>query len=468
MGKKFFFMFSVLLLITLLFSGFVNAQLKVEITPVKDILLPIDKEKAIFLFDITNDASSPDSFSFIPSDLNWEWNNQGFDIPAKDKRTVQVELTPPKNLKAGVYTINLKVYSLINPAVKDINPVVIELVDVNKVIESNFIYNPDGLIPGRQNILKLEVKNRLKLPIDNLKIKVSSSILNYEDTIDLSENGKKTLEFYPEIKTGTIKDAYDVTITGTLNNKVISTEIEKISVGSIKDVQELKRDESGFLSRSVVLTRINNGNDVSQEIYQYKLGSFRKLFSKVNPAPTFVDKRNNIYTYNWHFSLKPGESYTVNVETNYTNFVLIILFIVIIALLAIYFIGALTVSKKVLSVKRDNNIVEAKVLINIRNRTRDKVKDLRVVDRLPRIMDAPYSYGTLNPSSIKRDEHGITLIWNINDIRPKEERVISYRTKPNKAVHGSLTFPSTILRYKTKKHKLITTSSGSVTVSSKK
>src|SRR3989344_2503891 len=141
MMKKILFLVILSLSLIALYSNLANAQLKVEVTPLKDILLPIDGEKAIFLIDITNDGSSPDTFSFVPSDLNWEWKYRTVEIPVNGKQSLHIELTPPKNIKAGYYTINLKIYSLNNPNIRDINPVVVQLVEFNKAIESNFIYN---------------------------------------------------------------------------------------------------------------------------------------------------------------------------------------------------------------------------------------------------------------------------------------------------------------------------------------
>ena len=466
MKKIFFLMILGLFLITL-YSNSVNAQLKVGIEPVKDILLPINGEKAIFLIDITNDGVTAATFSYVPSDLNWEWDYLSIDVPANSKRTIQTELAPPKNLKAGIYTINLKFYSLLNPNVKDINPVVIQLIDFNKAIGTEFIYNPNGLVPGRQNILKLGVKNNVKLPLNNLKINLKSSLFDLEKTINIGESDRVEIELYPEIKEGAIKDQYDVTVTASINDKPISREIKKILVGSVKDVQENKKVDSKFLVNSVILKRTNNGNDISQEVYSQQFTTMQKLFTRTNPSPSFVDKRNGIYTYTWYFTLKPGESYSVNARTSYVKLLLSIIILIIAVFLIIYFKGALTISKRVLSVKKDESIVETKVLINVKNRSRNRIKDIRIVDRLPRIMIAPYTYGSLHPSSASKDDRGCLLVWNINELRPGEERVISYRTKAAKAVHGKLIFPAVVLRYKTKSYKLVTTSSGTVTVSSK-
>ena len=235
----------------------------------------------------------------------------------------------------------------------------------------------------------------------------------------------------------------------------------------MKNVQELKKETSGLLVKQLSITRINNGNDDSEEMYLHKLSLVQKLFTTTDPGPSFIEKSSGVYTYKWYFQIKPTESYTINVRTNYTNLVVIIIALIVIILLVIYLRGSLTVGKRVLSVKKGNSIVETKVLISLKNRSRRRIKDIRVIDRLPRSMQAPYAYGSVMPVSSKKDEKGYLLVWNIKTMGPAEERVISYRVKANKPIQGMIMFPNVLVRYKAKNDRISTANSGSVSISSK-
>ena len=96
-------------------------------------------------------------------------------------------------------------------------------------------------------------------------------------------------------------------------------------------------------------------------------------------------------------------------------------------------------------IKKDNGISEMTVILHIRNRGQNKIKDIELTDFIPALVsvggDVPI--GSLQPNKVlKHEKKGTTIVkWTIDTLDASEERVLSYRIKSKLSILGSFSLP---------------------------
>jgi hypothetical protein len=98
-------------------------------------------------------------------------------------------------------------------------------------------------------------------------------------------------------------------------------------------------------------------------------------------------------------------------------------------------------------ITRDKEIL---VSLDVRNRTKHEIRDVEVRDVVPSIARVVERFDTLAPRT-KTSEIGTELRWKIDSLKPREERVLTYRIRPVVEVTGSLNLPEAKVRYVDKK-----------------
>jgi hypothetical protein len=132
----------------------------------------------------------------------------------------------------------------------------------------------------------------------------------------------------------------------------------------------------------------------------------------------------------------------------------------------IYYMKRVVSIKKAVFKMRDEKgaVAEIKVLLHVSNKTSKPITEIKVVDILPNMLILSHEFGTLKPNKFQKGEKSSRLIWDIDELEPGEERVISYRAKPGLHVIGSLTLPASLLRYTNKDKRIIDMQSNKVTL----
>ncbi len=88
-----------------------------------------------------------------------------------------------------------------------------------------------------------------------------------------------------------------------------------------------------------------------------------------------------------------------------------------------------------------------KIMIKIRNISNDKIKDIRVKEKLLPFAKKVGNYGTLSPKMIK-DSTGKKLLWEIDELQSGDEAVITYGIKTSVGILGNIILPPTFVRFK--------------------
>jgi len=461
--KRLIFLF---FFITLLAIGVNATGVSVDIDTI-DNLIMVDEE-AIFDVTIKNEQSMNDKFTFVISDLDWEWEKKFFVISSGMSEVFQLKLKAPKDIIGpNRYSLNLKIYSTNDENVYVYEPILVTVLDESSLLKLEKIdYSVNGLDPNRENnILKVIIKNQYDKSIDDVNIYLISDIFDeVSKKVDFNEAELKTEDFFVKLNSVASEGLHDVNVLLKRGDDILLDDVKKIKIGSYSNIKEDKEISFGFLIKRVNILRKNEGSILSEETYRLRLNSFEKLFSDVNPEPSFVEKSGDDYYYVWTFDLNPGEEYEIYTVVNYRDPLFLLIILIIIIWLIIYLSeSGISIRKRVLTIKSKEGISYMKVLLLIKNKGKREIKNVRIVDQLFNVKTVPKDYGTLRPSKINRKGNSVVLVWDGISLMGKEERILSYRV--NVEVKTSIRLPSAMVRYKRGKKSIFVKSNSSLIVS---
>ena len=447
----------IIVVIALFLLPLVSAKLTVTDEAVKNVIMP--DEGASFNIDVSSEDAS-DNYGIITTDSNWRLKGKSsIDLEQGKKQSIKLEFYPIGAVKPGSYSVNLRVYSNTKPENFADHPIFIKLVSPAELIEAGFEYNPQGLDPKKENLVKLNVKNKNPISLDDVKIKIESSLFDDERIISLLPSESRSEELRVSFKDFIEKGSYEVRLLVTMKDKTLIDRTEKINVGYYSDVTDDNAAQEGFLIKNIKVIRENKGNVVADEEYSLRLNSFEKTFTSVHPEPTEINSKDGLYYYKWDFKINPGDSYRIEIKTDYrTLLISLILGIVIIIVAYHFFKKDVSIKKKVLTIRYGGGISEMKVLLIIKNKGR-ALKHVQVTDRLPKIIKKPVEFGIVKPASFRHEMGEGIFTWNLEGLVRNEERVISYKIKSDIKVIGKMHIPVAIGRYRTKTGNLVTVKS---------
>ena len=388
----------------------------------------------------------PDEFASIPFSDVFEYIDaepSSLDIKAGDSKTALItvktlkQIAPNKN-----YRTYVTVKSLRNNIVKKIDIVVSIIAPEESIkVSSNL---PDSLIPGRDVSFQVDIENALNKILDNVEVYIISDL--YKDTERLKlfpfQEVKKDITF--NLPSNAKKGDYTFEVKVYQDRKLAGRYTKQFNVKANPDIDESIETTSGFLVKTVSIIRTNIGNEASEERYLLPTSKFQKSFMSFKIQPS----RESDTEIEWLFTLEPGETYTIEVRTDYRSLFITIILVFIVASVLIYFATRkVAIRKEAFKIKADKGISELKILIHVKNRTKKSLKDITVIDYLPNLIKPTKEFGTLKPDSIQKGSRYIKVLWHVPELVKGEERIISYKGVTTLHVVGKLTLPKGEVKY---------------------
>ena len=321
---------------------------------------------------------------------------------------------------------------------------------------------PETISPGTDLALTVSLENNMHENLNNVEIKISSDLFEEEQTIQLFEDQERELEFTFPIETSTDAEEYTLSVRVYYEDELKATSTQDFTVELYEDVSEKIEDIDNFLYRQIKVTKTNNGNAVVGESYDLDLSFIERLFVSHSVDPTYTDSTGA----HWSFNLDPAEETVIVSTVDYRPIFIAIIVIILFALIAMYWMSkGVIIKKSVFKLKQTTEgISKLKIMLHLKNNTNKTVKDVMLIDILPRIINPSTHFGTLRPNNIERGSKGVRLIWKIPELVKGEERVISYEVEARMKVFGTFSLPSAMVRYKNKGKKVINSKSNTLSL----
>jgi hypothetical protein len=264
--------------------------------------------------------------------------------------------------------------------------------------------------------------------------------------------------------------AVDAILKDSLNNMVsaMSSKFKVNEVSKLPTEYTAKTTDIGFLSVTTTIMIKNEGNVPTPTFYVTEsIPTFAEKLFVPEIEPTSSKKSDNRIVYSWLVpSLQPGQQVTIRYKFSLLAVWLAILAIIAIVYLAYRLTFAPTIVKKHRhkgEITRDKEIL---ISLDVRNRTIREIKDVIVKDRVPSIAKVVDKFDTLKPK-IKVTDAGTELYWKFDSLKPREERILTYRIKPVVDVMGALKLPHAVIRYTDQKKEKKVVSSKSLIIKPK-
>lgn len=321
----------------------------------------------------------------------------------------------------------------------------------------------DEIAPGREVVFEVKFRNQANLMVDPADLYIDSDLFSkyyseilYPTPYEITKSLKFTPE--PTAKPG----IYQMVITAFKGKTLRGRLVKNFEVIANPDIDSKVDTKSGFLMREITVTKYNKGNVNVDDVYELPMTWFERLMTDYSTEPSKIADGK----VEWRMTIQPAETETLKIKTNYRELFFTIIALLILAVVIVYYMKrVVSIRKGVFKIRDEKGaIAEIKILIHVMNRTPKPITNIKIVDILPHMLLLSHEYGTLKPTKFQKGEKSSRLIWDIDELEPGEERVISYRAKPGLHVIGPINLPAALLRYTNKDKKIIDMQSNRVTL----
>jgi hypothetical protein len=460
-----------ILVLTILLIGSINALEKLDPLEIDVIEKASEVQQggeAIFILKIKNNQNFEESVQIGYDELNiYPFSDSVRNIIVKPSQ-ITLEPAETKEVKVSIrlldsatvnriHITNLKIKSLVsNVNVNvDLNTFVIATQDVIVIVPKI----QRDIIPGRNTPFKVSFKNRENVDLENLEIYLTSEVFSDSRILSFAPNQAKEEDFVFDLDPSTKAGEYLLNIRIYKNQVLQGAYSASFFVSENTDVGD-KRDElNGFLSKTFTIITSNDGNLAVKRRVTHEVNFFDRLFTSTNPKGKFEDGM-----YIWEFTIDPSKEEVIEIKTDYKILLWILIGLAVLIFLCHYlFSKEVSIKKRVFKVKHDDEQeeVELKVLLSVKNKRDKEVKDVRVIDLVPNLIIPTKEYGTLKPDRVQRGSRGLRLIWEIPSLEPGEERLIAYKVRSKLKVVGSIEFPPASVQYTNVKGAIVNSVSNS-------
>ena len=320
----------------------------------------------------------------------------------------------------------------------------------------------DRVGPGGQLEVNLHLVNNVPQNLNNIDVYVTSDLFDDKQTIELFQGQEKDLSFIIPIPRDSAPGDYPFSVRLYYDDELRASNQGSFVVDENLNVSTYVETTNSFLFTQSVVTIINNGNAEVSDIYDQDPTVFASWFTTYSLQAS----RDALGKPTWSYTLAPGEKFTLTTTEDYRPLPIAFVVLALLGFVGYYlFIKRVTIRKETFKLKYNvDGVSDFKVLLHLKNNTNKPIKDVTVVDVLPKLIQPRPNFGTLHPSGIERGDKGIRIMWKIPELLRGEERIISYEVEAQFKVIGDISLPRATVKYKNKGGRTSSTRSNSASV----
>lgn len=205
--------------------------------------------------------------------------------------------------------------------------------------------------------------------------------------------------------------------------------------------------EKNIFGKNLIITVENTGTAIGSTSFTLSILPIERwLRYSSNVNVTYADGE-----LNFTVSLLPGQQRIIEYKVTYIPLYLLPLFLIVLGYAYWYFTRRLDVVRTVSDIQVGDEYFSFKIVIRIKNLSNEKLKDIRVKEKLLPFAKKVGSYGTLHPKFVSNSSEK-KLLWEVGELGPKDEAVITYRINTSIGIIGRIFLPATQVKFKYKGH----------------
>ena len=445
MKKSLFLVLSILL--ASLFSALTvySVDFQVDYVPVDDVIKPNETAAYTLNVKLTSNESGKVNFIVFTPDIEWLVNADPYLFTLDNLRD---RITVDLKIKPSSYIYTFKTYGIVMKVQtsdgKNQKSIVLPLVYTSGNLTQE--YNVDVIAsmevservsPVDKVTIKIPLKNQNRLDVSNLTLKIATDIkgVSVDSTVDLKPLESKILEYSFDVDDLQTPGNYPISFVLLYGSNELAR--GKSSIEVVENRPSFAREdteEETWFTETKTIRLTNNGNIVQTQKISVESGSFENKFTDVSEGGVYEDK-----SFVFDVTLNPGESKEITVFVSYRSLATIVFIVLILVVINYVFLRhPVVISKKVADIDEVEGLKELKVQLNIRNNSNKVIRKVIVHDFIPRI--GKYKKADELSEMPKKETKGVNtdLSWTIEDLDPKEERLISYKIHTKLPVLGTV------------------------------
>ncbi len=417
-----------------------------------------NNESAYYDLTIYNNNNYEDRFQLYTISAFWDISPSLIQSMPASKNELTLEITPMDSKLYGPQLVPVTIKSLVDEFsvienfyvyIKPSNYTPMEYVP-NVAMEVRMDEETD---PRNPIILEVYMRNRNPLDLKDLSIEVESELFSKMYITTLGPLEEKTnqilfVDIDPLQKPGT----YNVEVKLIYNNETISQSNKQLLIKEYSDISVEQTKTKGLFSTKEKITLYNDGNNDAVKLIKVEKNFFEKIFTTTSAKYVHLKEDGHSYL-TWSVPLKPRETATINVTTNYTSLVLFIILVIILIVSYYVFRSPVVLFKRAKIVSSsEHGVTDVKVKLHIKNRSGRTIRNIKIIDKYPKLMslEDETSLGSLKPTKLlSGDKTHNLLTWNLEVLDPYEERLIVYRLKSGLNIVGNVSLPASKIKFHT-------------------
>jgi hypothetical protein len=437
----------------------------VTVEPVNDKILDPVKDHADMYIVVENKGSEEDTFKLLYLE-DPKWSYQVLPSPIDKKITVapgeegKIHILVKGNVPEGFYSVKVSVQSENTGNIID-NVMRIKVGERAPSDPPAANFNVDVSVPaqmdprGTYNVI-VNIKNNNERLLEDVHVKLASKILAEETTVTVGPDESKSVSF-AVLLMDNIKPQKDQ-LHVAVNYEDVEFHASDHNFEVVEYLPPFHTDvnvEKRFLKQIRTIKITNTGNTLKEDGVRIETSLKEKFFSKAVPKFTTL-KEDGKYYFVWPVSLEPEDSTEITLTTSYRWLLLIALIIIAILVYRIATSNPLIVKKKFKSVHKSHGgaISDISVVIYLKNRGKESISNLRVVERVTKMVHLKKDSfeGSMHPVKMHtHDREGSLLEYRFGELTPGDERIIKYKVYSRLHIFGTMTIKPTVVEFTTAK-----------------
>lgn len=411
-------------------------------------------EKSSVKFKIINDGFQKDTFYLSVWPSNWVSLERYFvTLYPGEEELLQFTVEPPMNAAGNIiFTVSAR---STDTGQAGSGEIILNIKRRTGTYISDIRLNQDKLVPKETLVIQPILVNLDKTQSKQLVVKTRIAkddrlIKMFEDELLLPPDTEKSLSIPFEIKNTYEYGIYSIQVSlydkfgAPIHSKTSSFEIKKYS-----DFYEDRQVKKSLLETTFVINITNKGNYPQSFVVKETMPKMAKYFFYPEMEPTSQEEKENRVLYTWVLNdIKPEQSVVIVYHLRFGKAA----FTLFIALLLLSFIISLFYKPTLL--KKYSDFVDLEkgnlITLHVRNNSIRDIHNVVVKDTVPPVFTVVKEFETLKPE-IKVTPTGTTLVWKIDRIGPREDRILTYRVKPVMHIEGKIRLPKAYFSYKSGK-----------------
>ncbi len=443
---------------TLLFIS-VHAEEILITSPEKSITVYAGQTNTLNIL-VTNNRGVEDTFYFslwggpsIWTTLDVPWIN----LDAGETTDITLKIEPPRDAETGTHVLTFSVLSL-NSDITESKDIYLDVLRGSDIFISDIALEKQTFSMGdaiiiEPTLINLNKKNPLETSVTTEILKDNLIVQKSGESITIEPKSTKRLTYRFEVKNTNEPGNYEIKVVArNMLNKILDERKTTFKIETVHKIDEEKETKNSILYSEIAIRIINNGNYVEKDFYVTEsMPAISKNFFYPEIEPVSREEIENRVIYKWLIAeLKPGQSVTIKYQLRFTNIVITACILIIAVIWVVWLLFRPIIAKSYIGFLAEKQ--EITISLTLKNKGRKTLKNVIVKDIVPPLASVVKKFETLEPKIVRKSK-GTELTWNIKQIKPKEERILTYKMKPVIDIAGGLKLPKAFFTFETKKGK---------------